>query len=338
MIDALVTGATGLIGRHLVDVLVEAGVAVRALVRAGSDTRHLQSRGVALAQGEASDEGSLRRAVEGIDIVFHLAGYLTPGSPFGAGDKTSKVEWLRYKAINVDFTEAMLAASLDAGAGRFLFVSSSSVYSLDAPVPTAEDVPLAPFSTYGRSKLLAEEKVRAYQERGLGTTIVRPPITYGPGDRYFTPMALRLAQLPILPLINGGRNALDLIYAADVAALMWRAAGKDIASGRVYNAGPGHRTSVFDLLQSYRRLTGRGPIIIPITAKTSQRTAWFSRRLIKPFIAEAEAALTPEGLALMARDHLLDMSRAAGELDFYPRFSLDQGLARTLAENGTLEG
>jgi nucleoside-diphosphate-sugar epimerase len=334
---ALVTGATGLLGRHLVDTLVEAGVAVRALVREGSDTRHLQSRGVALAQGEASDMASLHRAVEGMDVVFHLAGYLTAGSPFGAGDKASEIEWRRYKTINVDFTEALLAASLDAGAGRFLFVSSSSVYSLDAPLPTPEDALLAPFSTYGRSKLLAEEKVHAYQNKGLETTIVRPPITYGPGDRYFTPMALRLARLPVLPLINGGRNALDLIYAADVAELMWRAASSSIGAGRVYNAGPGHATSIFDLVQSYRRLTGRGPVILPVTAKTSRRTAWLSRRLIKPFIAEAEAALTPEGLALMARDHLLDMRRTAQELDFYPRFSLDQGLARTLAENGTLE-
>ncbi|MFN2169540.1 MAG: NAD-dependent epimerase/dehydratase family protein [Anaerolineae bacterium] len=329
---ALVTGATGLFGRHLVDVLVEAGVTVRALVRAGSDTGHLRGRGAALVQGQAGDEASLRRAVEGMDIVFHLAGYLTAGSPFGAGDKADPSEWARYQAINVQFTEAMLAASRGAGVRRFLFVSSSSVYSLAAPVPTPEDAPLAPFSTYGRSKLLAEEKVRAYQEQGLETTIIRPPIAYGPGDRYFTPMALRLAQLPVLPLINGGRNALDLVYAADAAELMWRAASSAKGAGRVYNAGPGRPTSIFDLVQSYRRLQGRGPIILAVSAETSRRTAWLSRRLVKPFIAEAEAALTPEGLALMARDHRLDMSRAAAELDYYPRFSLDEGLAHTLAE------
>jgi nucleoside-diphosphate-sugar epimerase len=85
-------------------------------------------------------------------------------------------------------------------------------------------------------------------------------------------------------------------------------------------------------VQSYRRITGRGPIIISVTAKTSRRTAWLSRRLVKPFIAEAEAALTPEGLSLMSRDLQLDMSRAAQDLGFYPRFDLDQGLARTLRD------
>jgi nucleoside-diphosphate-sugar epimerase len=327
---ALVTGATGLLGRHLVDVLVEAGISVRALVRRSSDTRHLVSKGVELVQGDDADEASLRRAVKGMDMVFHVAGYLHAGSPFGTGDKTTGEEWSRYKAINVDFTESMLAASLDAGAGRFVFVSSSGVYSIDAPVPTMEDAPLQPFSAYGRSKLMAEEKVRAYQNKGLATTIIRPPIIYGPGDRYFTPMALRLARLPILPLVNGGRNSLDLVYAADAAELMWRAGSSEKGVGQVYNAGPGKHTSLYDLVQSYRRLTGRGPVIIPVSAAASRRTSWLSRRLVKPFMAEAAEALSPEGLSLMDRDHLLCMIRAAHDLGFYPRFDLDQGLAQTL--------
>ncbi len=332
MTDVLVTGATGLLGRHLVDVLVEAGVSLRALVRSSSDTSHLASRGVALVQGDAGDKASLRSAVEGMDLVFHLAGYLTAASPFGASDRAADEEWALYQSVNVDFTEALLAASLAGGVGRFVFVSSSSVYSIDAPVPTPEDGPLRPFSSYGRSKLMAEEKVRAYQEKGLAATIIRPPITYGPGDRYFTPLALRLARLPLLPLVNGGRSALDLVFAADVAELLWQAGRSAAGSGKVYNAGPGTRTSIYDLVQSYRRLNGRGPVILSVTPAAAKRSAWLSRRLIKPFIPEAAAALTPAGLALMSRDLHLDMSRAAQDLGFYPRFSLDQGLARTLKE------
>ncbi len=332
MTDVLVTGATGLLGRHLVDVLVEAGASVRALVRSSSNTSHLESRGVALVQGAAGDEASLRRAVAGMDLVFHLAGYLTAGSPFGASEQTTDAAWALYKSVNVDFTEALLATCLESGAGRFVFVSSSSVYSSDAPVPTPENGPLRPFSSYGRSKLMAEEKVRAYQEKGLAATIIRPPITYGPGDRYFTPLALRLARLPLLPLVNGGRNALDLVFAADVAELLWQAGRSETGSGRVYNAGPGAYTSIYDLVQSYRRINGRGPVILAVTPAAAKRTAWLSRRLIKPFVPEAAEALTPAGLSLMSRDLHLDMSRAAQDLGFYPRFSLDQGLARTLKE------
>jgi nucleoside-diphosphate-sugar epimerase len=336
--QVLVTGATGLLGRHLVDVLVQARVSVRALVRDSSDSSHLESRGVELVSGAAGDSEAIHRAVTGMDRVFHVAGYLTPDAPFGTDSNTAGDQWPIYKAINVDFTEVLLHASLDAGVGRFIYVSSSSVYNLDAPLPTAEDAPLLPFSIYGRSKLLAEEKVRAFQARGLATTIVRPPITYGPGDRYFIPLAMRLAQLPLLPLINGGRNLMDLVYVADVAELMWLASGSETAVGEVYNAGPGRHTSIHDLIHAYRSITGSlRPIIVPVSPQTSRRTAWLSRRIVKPFIAEAQSALTPQGLSLMSRDLHLDMSKAARDLGFHPRVDLYQGLALTLS-NGEWRG
>lgn len=331
--QALVTGATGLLGRHLVDVLVEAGVAVRALVRPSSDAGHLEELGVELVYGAAGNRSALRAAVKGADLLFHVAGYLTADSPFGVDSGPGDDQWPQYKAINVDFTEDMLAAALDEGVGRFLFVSSSSVYSADAVVPTPEDAPLIPYSTYGRSKLLAEEKVRAFRAQGLATTIIRPPIIYGPGDRYFTPLALRLSRLPLLPLVNGGKNLMDLVCVVDVAQLLWHAACSEAAVGRVYNAGPGQATTLCELVQAFRRVRGRGPVIMPVLPSVAGRTSWLSRRLVKPFFPEAESALTPEGIKLMSRDLHLDMSRAANELDFEPRFDLDQGLALTLGSD-----
>lgn len=328
--QALVTGATGLLGRHLVDILVAEGVCVRALVRPSSDTQHLEELGIELIYGAAGNQGAQRAAVTGVDMVFHLAGYLTANAPFGVDSGAADDEWPQYKAINIDFTEDILQAALEAGASRFIFVSSSSVYSPDAAVPTAEDAPLRPFSTYGRSKLLAEEKVRTYQDQGMAATIIRPPIIYGPGDRYFMPVVLRLARLPLLPLVNGGRNLMDLVYAVDVAQLLWRAATCEAAVGRVYNAGPGRPTTLRDLVGAFRRATGRGPIIMPILPRVAAHTAWLSRRAARPFFPEAESALTPAGIGLMSRDLHLDMSRAARELDFQPQFDLDRGLALTL--------
>lgn len=329
--QTLVTGATGLIGRHLVDVLTDAGVGVRAYVRPSSDTRRLLAQGAALAVGDAEDTAAMARAVAGADVVFHVAGYLTANAPFGTDANASAEEWARYRRVNVAFTERLLHASLEAGVGRFVYVSSSSVYSPDAPVPTPEDALLAPTSQYGRSKLLAETAVATFQEQGLSTTTVRPPVAYGPGDRYFTPLALRLARLPLLPLVNGGSSLMDLVYARDVAELLWCVGEAETADGRVYNAGPGRETTLRDLVAAYHTLTGEGPRIVAVSPHVAGRTAWLSRRLVKPFVAEAEAALTREGLALMDRDLHLDMTRAAVELGFRPRFTLQEGLAETLA-------
>ncbi|MFW6097157.1 MAG: NAD-dependent epimerase/dehydratase family protein [Chloroflexota bacterium] len=342
---ALVTGATGMLGRHTTAYLRQKGVRVRAFVRPQSDVRYLQEAGVALVYGDAADLQAIRQAVQGADLIFHLAAYLTVSAPFGAEDDSPL-----YQVVNVDFTEHLLAAALEAGVSRFIFASSNSVYALDAPVPTPEDAPLAPESTYGRSKLAAEALVRIYGQRGLPTTIVRPSVIYGPGDRYFTPTALRLARMPILPLVNGGETLFDMVYARDVARLLWRAAFHDRAVGRVYNAGPGTPTTLRQLVAAYRRLTGSGPRIVHVSDRlvssklsssklTSSKLtpSALARRfapLVRPLIARlapgAEAALTPQGLALMSQDIHLDMRRAEEELDYRVKNTLEEGLRQTL--------
>lgn len=325
---ALITGATGLLGRSLTDLLLQEGVSVRALVRPTSDTHHLTAAGVEIVHGDAVDldEETLARAVRSVDALFHLAGYLTVGAPFGAGDDDP-----HYHIVNVDFTHRLLSAAHAAGVRRFLFASSSSVYDPDAPVPTPETAPRRPRSPYGRSKLNAEDRVRAYQERGLATTIVRPTVIYGPGDRYFTPTALQLARLPVLPLVDGGRRLFDLVYVRDVAELLWQAARSPVAAGRAYNAGPGTPTTLHHLVRVYRQLTGRGPRIVSVSPAWARRSSALLRPLLARLVPGAGAALTPAGIDLMSRDLHLDMARAARELDFRPRFSLQQGLAATLA-------
>lgn len=327
---ALITGASGMLGRHTVAYLNQKDVRVRAFVRRQSDVAHLESAGVTLVYGDATDVQALRQAVQGVDFVFHLAGYLTVSAPFGADDDSPL-----YQIVNIDFTEHLLLAALENDVSRFLFASSNSVYALDAPVPTPEDASLAPVSAYGRSKLGAEALVRNYQKQGLPTTIVRPCVIYGPGDRYFTPTALQLARLPLLPLVNGGETLFDMVYARDVARLLWHAAIAEQAVGRVYNAGPGRPTTLRQLVAAYRRLTGSGPRIVPVSDKmTSSGVARRFAPLARPFIsrlaAGAEAALTPAGLALMSQDMHLDMRRAEKELGYQPKYTLEEGLRETL--------
>jgi nucleoside-diphosphate-sugar epimerase len=231
----------------------------------------------------------------------------------------------------VALTTALLEASLAAGVRRFLFTSSSSVYSPDSPIPTPEEAPLRPVSLYGRSKRIAESIVEQYGQQGLATTIIRPAIVYGPGDRAFTPLALRLARLPLLPLVNGGRNRLDLVYVADVARLLSVAAQHPLAAGRVYNAGPGQPTSIVELVAAYRTLSGHGPRLVAIPIGMVNGTARLLRPLAGTFGPRAAAALSPEAIALLSLDFHLDMRRAAQELGFQPRYSLLDGLRETLS-------
>jgi nucleoside-diphosphate-sugar epimerase len=197
-------------------------------------------------------------------------------------------------------------------------------------VPTPENAPLGPESAYGRSKLAAENEVIAYHQRGLATTIVRPGLIYGSGDRHFMPLALGLARLPVLPLVNGGKTFFDMIYAQDVAQLIWQAVQANVDGCRIYNAGPGAPTTLEDLIVAFRSVTGRAPRLISVSPATVRRFRWLSRPVVARLAPGAEVTLSPRGIEFMSLDLFLDMSRAASELGFRPRFSLEEGLRLTL--------
>jgi nucleoside-diphosphate-sugar epimerase len=322
---ALITGATGMLGGRLAEKLHAQGVTVRAYARPTSDVSRLKALSAEVVTGGTADLDAIRCAVEGADWVFHTAGHITATAPFEA-----EAESPLFQAVNVDFTRHLLEAGRRAGIGRFIFASSSSVYDRDVPVPTPEEAPLRPASVYGRSKLAAEEHVRAFQEKGVPGTIVRPAVIYGPGDRHFLPVVLRLARLPFVPLVDGGRSLFDLVHVDDVADLMIRAAQRDAAADRVYNAGPGEPHSIADLVSAYRCLAGRGPRIVPVSLEMAARSAWLARWLVSHVDPDASAMLTPDGLALISLDMHLDMTRARQELDFVPAYNLERGLAAVL--------
>ncbi len=329
---ALVTGASGMLGRATVEVLLAAGVRVRVFVRPSSDIRYLQGRPVEVVHGDAADRPAIQRATAGADLLFHIAGYLSARAPF----ETDPGPLLApYQQANVAFTESLLAAARKTGVQRFVYASSASVYALDAPVPTPEDAPLRPESHYGRSKLLAEQAIAT---ASVPFTIVRPSVIYGPDDRYFTPAALRLLRLLLLPLVNGGRTLLDLIYVQDVSEFLWLVVQEEAATGRIYNAGPGVPTSLRDLAAAYRALTGRGPTIMSVPPGVPGRLVRWGGPLVRPVLARlapgSEAALSAHGVELMTRDMQLDMSRAETELGYRPRFDLQMGLAQVLGLRG----
>jgi len=325
MTRALVTGATGMLGRQLVEWLLAAGVEVRAFARPSSDLRHLRALPVEIVSGEATDLEAIRHAVTGCRWVYHAAAYFHLGSAFSGQEGFDQ-----YRRANVDFTEALLTASQAAGVARFIYVSSTAVYSLDAPTPIPETAPLIPDSDYGRSKLMAEALVQAYQQRGLATTTVRPCITYGPGDRHFLPAALGLARLPVLPLVEGGSRRLDLVYVGDVVELLWRASQAEAAIGKVYNAASGAAQPLRTLFEDYRALSGSAPRLYSVSLQRFQSLAPLARWYLRKLAPGVELLLSPAGVAYMARDVDYDMSQAKQDLGYTPQFNFRRGLALAL--------
>jgi nucleoside-diphosphate-sugar epimerase len=180
-----ITGGTGFVGSHLLDVALDAGHQVNALTRRDQPPRdNLRWIG-----GDMSDRAALEQLVDGVDAIVHVAG--TISSPTAAG----------FELGNVAGTLAMLAAATAGGVRRFVHVSS-----LAAREPR--------LSLYGASKARAEELVHS---SGLDWAIVRPPAVYGPGDKE-TLELFRMAKLVVMLMPPKGR--VSVIHADDLAALL----------------------------------------------------------------------------------------------------------------------
>jgi len=171
----LVTGGSGFIGSHLVEILLAQGHAVRCLLRDPGRPRWLAGLPVEIQRGDCTDPASLISAVQGVEQVFHLAGV------------TRARRRRDYFLHNLRGTGNLLraCATADNPPRRFVFLSSQAAAgpSRDGRPLTEDDAP-APLTAYGLSKLAAEKAVLGYAHR-LPTVVLRPSTVYGPRDRDF---------------------------------------------------------------------------------------------------------------------------------------------------------
>lgn len=218
---ALVTGGTGFVGSHLIEALRRHGAQVTALVRSARKAEALAPHGVEVVEGDLHAAAALGRAVEGQDVIFHVAGMVAA---------RDEAEFFR---ANREGTANLVAAAAAAGRPRFVLVSSMAAAGpAQRGRPLAGGEPASPVTAYGRSKLAAEAAVSASD---LPWTIVRPPTVYGPRDREVLKV-FRLARLGIAPVFGDGTQELSAVHGADLAAALVAVAAGSATAGRVYYA------------------------------------------------------------------------------------------------------
>jgi len=259
--DALVTGGAGFIGSHLVDALVARGDRVRVLDDLSTGRRENLAAAAELVEGSVADEAAVARAVDGIEVVFHL-GALGAVARSVADPRASN-------AANVDGTLNVLTLARDAGVRRVVFASSSSVYGGAEVVPTPESTPLRPRSPYANTKLAGEWYVRLFAELyPIETVALRYFNVFGPRQR---PDSTYAAVIPLFaaallegerPTVHGdGTQSRDFTFVSDVVAANLAAAAADPAraSGQAFNVAPGAGTSLLELLDGLAAWIGVTP-------------------------------------------------------------------------------
>lgn len=231
---AIVTGASGFVGSHIADTLLDRGARVRCLLRARSSTRWLEGKEFEIVRVPLEDERSLEEALRGATWIVHAAG------------ETAAQSADAFFEANVRSTERVLRAACHAAPDlkRFVLVSSQAASgpSRDGRPVVESDVP-RPASEYGISKLRAEELTLALRDR-LPVVCIRPPGVYGPRDRAFLKL-FRAARWHVRPRRTAG-NRISLVRAEDLAQAVWLALTHDRAAGEVFFASDPDQTSYDD--------------------------------------------------------------------------------------------
>ncbi|MHC5026620.1 MAG: NAD-dependent epimerase/dehydratase family protein [Planctomycetota bacterium] len=299
----LVTGGAGFIGSHLVDALLVRGASVVVIddLSTGS-VANLEGRDVAFHEASILDDDVLTNALAGCRYVFHEAALVSVPQ--------SIEEPERCHAVNVTGTLRVLLRARDAGVDRVVLASSCALYGLEPRLPSTETDPVDTLSPYAASKaaleMIASAVSRAY---GLSTACLRYFNVFGPRQDPLSPYAAAVAAFARCaldgtpPRVDGdGRQTRDFVPVASIVDANLRAATASAAlSGEVFNVGTGTRTSLLDLLEALRRLTGNA---------------------IEPRFAADRAG--------DVRDSVADITRARDVLGYAPTVSLEDGLREML--------
>ncbi|MGH2348052.1 MAG: NAD-dependent epimerase/dehydratase family protein [bacterium] len=311
----LVTGAGGFIGGRLAERLATQGLRVRGLVRQTEQAPALAERGIEPVFGDLTRPQDLGPAVSGCAVVFHCAGWM--GEP---------PSWEAASAVNREGTRHLLEACLAAGVGRFIHVSTISVYGPTPAMTIDEQTSLWPLGYYRESKIAAEREVEAASRRGLETVVVRPGQVFGPGDRRLAGMVLRWLSRGLPVLVDGGWGFCHPLYVDNLVDALLAAAGAEDAVGQVFNLADCDM-HWRQFLGHFARMTGRPLRSVPswvvrVIARGTEGVAAITRR---------PAWLPSDEVAYFLRTSRYSRARAQEVLQWAPRVPMREAMEATEA-------
>jgi UDP-glucose 4-epimerase len=301
----LVTGGAGFIGSHIAAALAAAGARVRVIddLSTGYEENLAEVGGqVEFVRAGLLDAEPLRRALEGVEVIFHEAAI--PSVPRSVENPAET-----HRACT-EATFQLLMAAREAGVRRLVYAASSSAYGDQPTLPKTEEMPPQPLSPYAAAKLAGEYYCQAWTRvYGFETVSLRYFNVFGPrqdpGSQYSGVISRFIDALMTgaRPIIYGdGGQSRDFTYVSNVVDANLRAAETTRGLGEVINVANGERTSLNQLLDTLKRVTGKTDV-------------------------EAEYRDVRVG---DVRHSLADITRARELLGYEPKVGLEEGLRKTI--------
>lgn len=330
----LVTGATGLVGHHVVERAIAEGNAVRVLVRKPGDARDFTAQGVEAVTGDLGDASTLPEAVQGVDAIVHCAAKVGDWGPVSD-----------YRKVNVEGLRGLLDAALATGAlKRFVHVSSLGVYPArdhygtdESEMPNADGI-----DGYTLSKFEAERLVLDYiREKSLPGVVLRPGFIYGPYDRTVLPKLLDRIQSGVFAYLGGKDKLMNNTYVLNLEEAIFLALNRDDAVGEVFNIRDPRLVSKGEFVETISQAAGYPlpkrtvPLgVAKFLATAMEGSARLFRKKQAPLLSKARIKFL--GLNLD-----FSIEKAKRQLGYDPKFDFTGAMEETIQwfrENDLLPG
>jgi len=315
---ALVTGASGFTGGYMVKNLLEHGYQVRTLVRSSSNLERLRALPVEIVYGDVTDAAAVLAALEGIDIVFHVAALY----------RAANVPDKDYYSVNVTGTENIMKAALRQGVKRVVYCSTVGVHGhVDHP-PADENAPFKPGDIYQDTKLAAEKMALFYYcNKRLPVTVVRPSGIYGPGDLRMLKM-YRMVQKQRFIMLGRKDPYYHLTHVTDIVEGFRLAGENPRAVGQVYIiAGDGYCT-LGEFAKYIADDLGINPKIIRLPLWPVYWAGFICEKIFIPL--RLQPPIFRRRVDIYVKDRAFSIDKAKTELGFQPRVNIREGIHATV--------
>jgi 2-alkyl-3-oxoalkanoate reductase len=317
-VKVLVTGGTGFTGKALVRRLLYLGHEVVALdYKEGLRTQELRDWGAQVVLGSITDRDVVRRAMEGAEVVHHLA----------AAFREMNVPDSYYHEVNVGGTRNILEAAREQGVRKLVYCSTCGVHgNIDHP-PGGEDAPIRPADYYQRTKYEAEPIVREYHEQGLPSVILRPAAIYGPGDPERFLMIYRRVARGTFPMFGDGRTFYHPLYIDNLVDAFILAMRDRTGDGEAYLIADEEYVQIEDLIRRVARA-------LDVEVRIPHYPLWpvvaaghVVEKVCRPF--GVTPPIFPRRVDWYRQNRAFRIEKAKHDLGYQPAVGLDEGLRRT---------
>ena len=314
----LVTGGTGFTGKALVKRLLDEGHQVVALdYKEGLKTEELRNWGAKVIIGSVVDKDIVEKAMDGIDIVHHLA----------AAFRELNVPNDYYDQVNVGGTKNVLESAFKHKVKKFIYCSTCGVHgNIDNP-PGGEDAPIQPADYYQRTKYEAEPIVNEYYKKGMKTVILRPAAIYGPGDPERFYMIFKKVAKGSFPMFGNGKTFYHPLYIDNLVDAFLLAMEGDKGAGEAYLIADNEYLEIENIVKKVGKALNINVKINHYPVLPVIMVGHIVEKLCKPF--KITPPIFPRRVDWYRQNRAFKIDKAKKDLGYKPRIGIDEGLRKT---------